>query len=64
MLIINEIRANKLEYALKALRKKIEKTKQVEELRNRKTYEKPSTKRREKLNKAKYVQQKFGDSKY
>ncbi len=64
MLIVDQIRSNKIEHALKSLRKKVEKTKQLDELRNRRTYKKRSTSKREELNKAKYVQKKFGDSKY
>jgi small subunit ribosomal protein S21 len=47
---------SKIEQALKAWKNKVKRTKQNFELRNRKEYTKPSVKRREELNKAKYIQ--------
>lgn len=38
---------------------KVIKTRQMSELNNRKTFTKPSVKNREKMKKAKYVQQKY-----
>ena len=45
-----------IERALKKFKRKFEKTGVVRELRSRKTYEKPSVRRRDELKKAIYVQ--------
>lgn len=47
-----------IERALKELKSKVIKTRQVRELQNRKEFEKPSVKRRTKVKKAIYVQKK------
>lgn len=52
----------KIEWALKKYRQKIEKTRQVSELRDRQEFEKPSIKRRREKQKASY-KQKHGNSK-
>jgi small subunit ribosomal protein S21 len=59
MLIVNIKRADSLERALKILKRKVIDTKQLQNLRNRKEFEKPSVKRRSEINKAKYIQKKW-----
>ena len=51
-----------LEKALKQYKSKVIKTKMIRELRERQEFEKPSSKKRKQLLKAKYKQQKFGNS--
>jgi small subunit ribosomal protein S21 len=46
----------KIEWALKKYRQKVEKTRQVSELRGRQEFEKPSVKRRREKQKASYKQ--------
>lgn len=58
MLIINIKNTDSLERALKILKRKVSDTKQLQNLRNRKEFEKPSVKRRSEINKAKYIQKK------
>ncbi len=58
MLIINIKNTDSLERALKILKRKVVDTKQLQNLRNRKEFEKPSVKRRSEINKAKYIQKK------
>ena len=50
-----------MERALKQLKRKVADTKQLQNLRNRKEFEKPSVKRRSEINKAKYIQKKRDD---
>lgn len=57
MLIINLTNSN-IEKALKELKRKVNSTKQTQELRDRKEFEKPSVTKRSQLNKAKYLQRK------
>lgn len=57
MLIVNVKEAGSIEKALKKFKNKYRKTKVMNELRERKEYTKPSTKRREELKKAKYINQ-------
>jgi small subunit ribosomal protein S21 len=59
MLIINVKGADSLDRALKILKRKVVDTKQLQNLRNRKEFEKPSVKRRSEINKAKYIQKKW-----
>ena len=47
------------ERALKMYKSKVIKTRQMSELNERKTFIKPSVKNREKMKKAKYVEQKY-----
>jgi small subunit ribosomal protein S21 len=61
MLIINVDNGN-IEKALKVLKYKVNKTKQTKTLRDQKEYTKPSVTKRIKNQKAKYIQQKFGDN--
>jgi small subunit ribosomal protein S21 len=58
VLIINIKNTDSLERALKILKRKVVDTKQLQNLRNRKEFEKPSVKRRSEINKAKYIQKK------
>jgi small subunit ribosomal protein S21 len=58
MLIIDIRNSESLERALKQLKRKVADTKQLQNLRNRKEFEKPSVKRRSEINKAKYIQKK------
>lgn len=61
MLII-PVKKNNIEKALKEYKSKVIKTRQMTELNNRKTFVKPSVKRRSEIDKAKYVQKNFGDT--
>ena len=58
MLIIDIRNSESLERALKQLKRKVADTKQLQLLRDRKEFEKPSVKRRSEINKAKYIQKK------
>ena len=49
-----------IERALKELKSKVIKTRQVRELQNRKEFEKPSVKKRNSERKAIYIQKKYG----
>lgn len=56
-MIIVQVKENEnIERALKKFKRKFEKTGVIRELRSRKTFEKPSVKKREMMNKAIYVQ--------
>ena len=61
MLIIKVEERETIEKALKRYKRKFEKVRIVKELRDRKHFTKKSVKNRENLNKAIYIQQKFGD---
>ena len=56
MIIVQVKEGDNIEKALKKFKRKFEKTGIVRELRNRKTFEKPSVKRRTEIKKAIYVQ--------
>jgi small subunit ribosomal protein S21 len=56
MLIINVKEFGSIDRALKVLKKKIEKTGQLRELRTRREFTKPSVKRREEVKAAKHRQ--------
>lgn len=56
MIIVQVKEGENIERALKKFKRKFEKTGIVRELRNRKTFEKPSVKRRTEIKKAIYVQ--------
>lgn len=62
MLLINVSDFKNIDAALKHYKRKFEKTGTTKELRDRKTFVKPSVKRRSEVNKAKYVQSKFGNN--
>jgi small subunit ribosomal protein S21 len=59
MLIIDVKGADSLERALKILKRKTIDTKQLQNLRDRKEFVKPSVKKRSEINKAKYIQKKW-----
>jgi len=61
MLII-KTKGKRIEYALKAYRQKVDKTGTLKELRSRKRFKKKSQKRREQLDRAKYIQKKYGNT--
>ena len=63
MIVIKVEKGEGLDKALKRYKYKVIKTKQIEELRARQEYVKNTTKKREKMKKAKYVQ-KLQESKY
>ena len=56
MIIVQVKEGENIERALKKFKRKCEKTGVIRELRSRKTFEKPSVKKREMMNKAIYVQ--------
>lgn len=56
MIIVQVKEGDNIERALKKFKRKFEKTGVIRELRSRKTFEKPSVKKREMMNKAIYVQ--------
>ena len=60
MLIINVKEEESIDRALKRYKRKMRNTKIIKELRKRKTYEKPSVRRRNEILGAKYRQEKFG----
>jgi small subunit ribosomal protein S21 len=57
MIIIDLKNEKSIETALRTYKNKVQKTKQVQELRNRQVFVKPSVKRRTEKLKAVYVQQ-------
>ena len=57
MLIVKLNKKTSIEKALKQLKSKVIRTKQMRELRERKQFTKPSEKRRLQIQKAKYIQQ-------
>ena len=63
MILIKVEKSEGLEKALKRYKYKVIKTKQIEQLRERQVHVKNTTKKREKMKKAKYVQ-KLQESKY
>lgn len=60
MLIINVKEEESIDRALKRYKRKLRDTKIIKELRNRKTYEKPSVRRRNEILGARYRMEKFG----
>lgn len=56
MLIVEIKGGMSIERALKEMKKKVSRSKLVQELRDRKEFTKPSVKRRSVINKAKYTQ--------
>tara|TARA_R110000744_G_scaffold315188_1_gene422117 strand:+ start:303 stop:491 length:189 start_codon:yes stop_codon:yes gene_type:complete len=59
-MLIVEVRKNKIDSALKMLRRKVIKTKLMPTLKKQKNYIKKSQRKREGLQKAKYLQWKLG----
>ena len=62
MIIVKVGKDKNIEKALKQYKSKIIKTRQMSELVNRKEFVKTSVKKRNVLNKAKYVQKKYKDN--
>jgi len=52
-MLITNVKSGNIEFALKDYKKKIQSTKQIEQLRERQTYTKPSDKNRLKMEEAK-----------
>jgi ribosomal protein S21 len=63
-MIIVEVKNKKIESVLKTYRQRMDKYKIHDELRNRKTFISKSQKRREQLNRAKYLANKNNDLKF
>lgn len=57
MIIINLSKEKSIESALRTYKQKVQKTKQIQKLRERQQFEKPSVTRRKEVLKAVYVQQ-------
>jgi small subunit ribosomal protein S21 len=55
-MLITNVENGNIEKALKILKRKVFSTKQLQELRNRKEFEKPSIVKRKMISKAKYKQ--------
>ncbi len=55
-----KVQKNNIERAIKEMRRKVIKTQLLKECRKRKEFTKDSIKRREEIQKATYVQKKFG----
>ena len=60
MLIVKE-QKNNIDRAIKQMRRKVINTQLLKECRKRKHFTKPSIKRREEIQKATYIQEKYGD---
>jgi len=58
-MLIVKVNDGGLDKAIKIMKNKVRKTKLVQELRERESFQKPSIKRRKILLKAKYIQEKF-----
>jgi small subunit ribosomal protein S21 len=56
MIIIEVNKEKNIESALRTYKNKVQKSRQIQELRDRQTYKKPSIKKREQVLKAIYVQ--------
>jgi len=56
MIIVEVKNANSIEQALKSYKFKVHKTKQIDKLRERQEFKKPSVKRRAQIKKAQYNQ--------
>lgn len=63
-MLIVEVKNNNIEKALKVLKGKVIKTKQLDLLRGKKEFQKKSVKRRTEINHAKYVQSKKDSESY
>jgi len=62
MLIIKNDRGENIERMLKRYKRKFDKTKILKQLRENQQYVKPSVRRRAEIQKAKYVEKKFGNN--
>jgi len=60
-MLIVKVQKNNIERAIKQMRRKVINTQLQKECRERKQFTKPSIKRRDEIQKASYVQKKFGD---
>ena len=61
MLIIKNEKGENIERMLKRYKRKFDRTKVLRQLRDKQQFTKPSVKRRKELQKARYVEQKFGN---
>jgi small subunit ribosomal protein S21 len=61
MLIIKNEKGENIERMLKRYKRKFDRTKVLRQLRDKQQFTKPSVKRRKQLQKARYVEQKFGN---
>lgn len=61
MLIINVKSEESIDRALKRYKRKFKQTRQLQELRRRKNFVKPSVERRNEILNARYREEKFGD---
>jgi len=61
-MLLVKVEGTTIEKALKTLKRKWDRTKAMRELRERKEFVKKSVKRRAEINKAKYVQEKYGNN--
>jgi len=60
-MLVVEVKNDNVEKAIRKLRKKVIQTKQLKNLKERKEYTKKSVKRRNEMQKASYIQKKYGD---
>jgi len=60
-MLVVEVKNGNVEKAIRKLRKKVIQTKQLKNLKERKEYTKKSVKRRNEIQKASYIQKKYGD---
>jgi small subunit ribosomal protein S21 len=60
-MLVVEVKNDNVEKAIRKLRKKVIQTKQLKNLKERKEYTKKSVKRRNEIQKASYIQKKYGD---
>ena len=61
-MLLVKVEGTTIEKALKTLKREWDRTKAMRELRERKEFVKKSVKRRAEINKAKYVQEKYGNN--
>ena len=61
-MLISEVVKGGIEAALKKLKRKVDKTKMMKEVRSRKEFVKPTDKRRSEKGRAVYVNKKYGAS--
>ena len=61
IMLVVEVKNDNVEKAIRKLRKKVIQTKQLKNLKERKEYTKKSVKRRNEIQKASYIQKKYGD---
>jgi small subunit ribosomal protein S21 len=61
-MLLVEVGKGGIEAALKKLKRKVEKTKMIKEVRARKEFTKPTQKRRAEQGRAEYVSKKYGNN--